>query len=86
MGITPDIFHSLELLDWGELLELLVLSTGGGGISLGWSMHMLGWIGYAFLAINVPVRVWYSNMCARNGRVLKYQMCARKGRAFQNLL
>ncbi len=33
----------------------------------------------------VPERVWFSNLCARKGRVLKCQMCARKGRVFQNL-
>ncbi len=34
------------------------------------------------LAISVPETVWFSNLCARKGRVLKCQMCARKGRVF----
>ncbi len=39
---------------------------------------MLGRIGCAF-GISVPERVWFSNLCARMGRVLKGQMCAIKG-------
>ncbi len=51
------------------------------------------WLEYAyartdrvcFLGMYVTERVWFSNLCARKGRVLECQMCARKGRVCKGM-
>ena len=71
--------------------KVLILTVDSNGRCLACGKIPVGhchWLECAFartdrvcvLATYVPERVWFSNLCARKGRVMKCQMCARKGK------